>query len=54
MADNYLENRYNDCLKLKEKREAERKKRLRQYLEAYKRRLKEERARNENNEPQRD
>lgn len=42
MADNYLENQYHDCLKLKEKREAERKKRLRRYLEAYKRKLKEQ------------
>lgn len=43
MADNYLEKRAQDCLKLKLKREAQRKKRLKRYLEAYRRRLAEQR-----------
>ncbi len=51
MADNYLENRYNDFLKHKEKKEAERKKRLRRYLEAYKRKIKEQQ---ENDDPKHD
>lgn len=41
MADNYLENRYNDCLKLQAKKEAQRRKRMKKYLEAYRKRLKE-------------
>lgn len=39
MADNYVENHYNDYLKQKERREAARRHRQHQYLEAYRKRL---------------
>ena len=39
MADNYVENHYNDYLKAKAKKEAARKHRQHQYLEAYRKRL---------------
>ncbi len=39
MADNYVENHYNDYLKAKAKKEAARRHRQHQYLEAYRKRL---------------
>jgi len=42
MADNYVENHYNDYLKAKAKKEAARKHRQHQYLEAYRKRLKQQ------------
>ena len=42
MADNYVENHYNDYLKAKAKKEAARRHRQHQYLEAYRKRLKQQ------------
>ena len=39
MADNYVENNYNDYLKQKARKEAARRHRQHQYLEAYRKRL---------------
>lgn len=39
MADNYVENHYNDYLKAKARKEAARRHRHHQYLEAYRKRL---------------
>lgn len=43
MADNYLENHHNDYLKRKAQKEAARKHRMHKYLEAYRKRLAQER-----------
>ena len=42
MADNYVENHYNDYLKAKAKKEAARRHRQHQYLEAYRKKLAEQ------------
>ncbi len=39
MADNYLENRYEDYLARKQKKEAERKAKFRRQLEEYKKKI---------------
>lgn len=39
MADNYLENRYEDYLSRKQKKEAERKAKFRRQLEEYKKKI---------------
>ena len=39
VADNYVENHYNDYLKAKARKEAARRHRQHQYLEAYRKRL---------------
>ena len=39
MADNYVENHYNDYLKAKARKEAARRHRQHQYLEAHRKRL---------------
>ncbi|MCF0181050.1 MAG: hypothetical protein HUK11_02160 [Muribaculaceae bacterium] len=44
MADNYLENRHNDWLKYKERKEAQRKHRLHKALLAYRKRLAQQKA----------
>ena len=48
MADNYVENHYNDYLKAKAKKEAARRHRQHQYLEAYRKRLKQQKENQEN------
>ncbi len=42
MADNYVENHHNDYLKAKAKKEAARRHRQHLYLEAYRKRLKQQ------------
>ena len=42
MADNYVENHYYDYLKMKARKEAARRHRQHQYLEAYRKRLKQQ------------
>lgn len=48
MADNYVENHYNDYLKTKAKKEAARRHRQHQYLEAYRKRLKQQKENQDN------
>jgi hypothetical protein len=52
MADNYVENHYNDYLKKKERREAARRHRQHLYLEAYRKRLAQEKKEKEESEKQ--
>ncbi len=47
MADNYLENRYEDYLARKRKKEAERKARFRKQLEEYRKGLREQCSENQ-------
>lgn len=42
MADNYVENHYNDYLKKKERRESARRHRQHLFLEAYRKRIKQQ------------
>ena len=48
MADNYVENHYNDYLKQKARKEAARKHRQHLYLDAYRKRLAQEKLKKQN------
>jgi len=47
MADNYVENHYNDYLKAKERKEAARRHRQHLYLEAYRKKIAQQKAEQE-------
>ena len=49
MADNYVENHYNDYLKRKARKEAARKHRQHLYLEAYRKKLAQEKLKKSEN-----
>lgn len=48
MADNYLEKQHDDYLARQARKERERKQRLHRYLEAYRKRLAQEKQKSEN------
>ena len=52
MADNYLENHYNDYLKQKARKEAARKHQQHLYLEAYRKKLAQSSANDDKKAPQ--